>query len=74
MRPDWAMVWVVGVLAAFAGAAVMREVRSVGRYQIAAGGDGGPFRLDTTTGEVVGCRTSREVWPRFDCATPLASR
>ena len=74
MKPDWAMVWVVGVLAALGGAVVMREVKDAGRYQLAPMSSGVVARLDTRTGEVTGCRSDRDAWPRFDCAAPMASR
>ena len=68
------MVWVAGVLAAFGGAVVMREVGGAGRYQIASLSSGTVALLDTRTGDLRGCRADRDAWPRIDCATPLASR
>lgn len=45
-----------------------------GRYQLVAAPAGGGiiFRLDTTTGDVIGCLTSSAVLPRVLCGATMA--
>lgn len=73
MKPDWGSVAAAAVLAFMAGLLVTDTLGGRGRYQIVETGNV-VARLNTATGEVVGCRSSTQAWPQFDCTSPLGSR
>lgn len=74
MKPDWGSVAAGSVLAFVAGLLVTDALGAKGRYQIAPLSAGVVARIDTRTGEVMGCRADRDAWPRFDCAAPMGTR
>lgn len=59
-----------GVGVAVASGGVLPSSDAVGRYQMVHVGYG-IVRLDTATGEMVGCLTSREAWPAVACGMTL---